>query len=107
MPSALIHRACNGALQKRDAAVERWLREEFAPALDAHSADPDNAPSLGKVAERLDAFRDSAGREDRPTIEYYAHYATYHAAIGLCACARHHRFHLILLRTSPMSNHAH
>ena len=28
------------ALQERDAAVERWLKEEVAPAYDAVKADP-------------------------------------------------------------------
>jgi putative addiction module CopG family antidote len=28
------------ALQEREAAVERWLREEVAPTYDAHKANP-------------------------------------------------------------------
>jgi antitoxin ParD1/3/4 len=50
------------ALQEHEAAVERWLREEVAPAYDAHKADPDQASPLDEVAKRLDAFMDSAGR---------------------------------------------
>ena len=32
--------------RKPDAAVERWLRDEIAPAYDAHKADPTRAVSL-------------------------------------------------------------
>ncbi len=35
-----VVRAGLRALQERDAAVERWLREEVAPAYDAMRADP-------------------------------------------------------------------
>jgi antitoxin ParD1/3/4 len=35
-----VVRAGLRALQERDAAVERWLREEVAPACDAMGADP-------------------------------------------------------------------
>ncbi len=48
-------RAGLGALQGRDSAVERWLREEVAPAPDAMKADP--APPLS-VAEVSGAIRD-------------------------------------------------
>lgn len=37
------------ALQERDAAVGRWLREEVAPAYDAMVAEPDRALSLDEV----------------------------------------------------------
>jgi putative addiction module CopG family antidote len=33
-------------LAARDAAVERWLREDVAPAYDAHKADPARAVPL-------------------------------------------------------------
>jgi antitoxin ParD1/3/4 len=36
-----VVRAGLRALQERDAAVDRWLREEVAPAYDAMKADPD------------------------------------------------------------------
>jgi antitoxin ParD1/3/4 len=36
-----VVRAGLRALQERDAAVERWLREDVAPAYDAMQADPD------------------------------------------------------------------
>lgn len=35
-------------LAARDAAVERWLRDEVAPAYDAHKADPARAVSLNE-----------------------------------------------------------
>jgi len=38
-----VVRAGLRALQERDAAVERWLREEVAPAYDAMQADPGRA----------------------------------------------------------------
>jgi antitoxin ParD1/3/4 len=46
------------ALQERDAAVERWLREEVAPSFDAHRADPSAARPLSEVAASLEAFMD-------------------------------------------------
>ena len=48
------------ALQDRDEAVERWLREEVAPTYDAHKANPGKASPLAEVAARLDAFMDAA-----------------------------------------------
>lgn len=44
-----VVRAGLRALQERDAAVERWLREEVAPAYDAMAADP----TRGVPAERV------------------------------------------------------
>jgi antitoxin ParD1/3/4 len=38
-----VVRAGLRALQERDAAVEKWLREEVAPAYDALKADPARA----------------------------------------------------------------
>ncbi|MCS4242368.1 putative addiction module CopG family antidote [Rhizobium sp. BIGb0125] len=35
-------------LAARDAAVERWLRDEVAPAYDAHKTDPTRAVSLNE-----------------------------------------------------------
>ena len=48
------------ALQEREAAVERWLREEVAPSYDAHKANPGRASDLADVTARLDAFMDTA-----------------------------------------------
>ena len=51
------------ALLERDAAVERWLRDEVAPTYDAHKANPGAASPLADVVARLDAFMDKAERE--------------------------------------------
>ena len=44
-----VVRAGIRALQERDAAVERWLRDEVAPVYDAMQADPARALSLNDV----------------------------------------------------------
>jgi antitoxin ParD1/3/4 len=44
-----VVRAGLRALQERDAAVERWLRDEVAPAYDAMQANPARAVSLDDV----------------------------------------------------------
>ncbi|MEF2074376.1 type II toxin-antitoxin system ParD family antitoxin [Consotaella aegiceratis] len=44
-----VVRAGLRALQERDAAVERWLREEVAPVYDAMQTDPARAHSLDDV----------------------------------------------------------
>jgi len=44
-----VVRAGLRALQERDAAVERWLRDEVAPVYDAMLADPSRARSLEDV----------------------------------------------------------
>ena len=44
-----VVRAGLRALQERDEAVERWLREEVAPAYDAIKADPKRGDSASKV----------------------------------------------------------
>jgi antitoxin ParD1/3/4 len=44
-----VVRAGLRALQERDAAVERWLREEVAPAYDAMQADPERARNVDDV----------------------------------------------------------
>jgi antitoxin ParD1/3/4 len=48
-----VVRAGLRALQERDAAVERWLREEVAPAYDAMKADPSRARPAKDVIARL------------------------------------------------------
>lgn len=53
------------ALQEREAAVERWLREEVAPTYDAHKANPKKASPLAEVATRLDTFMTSAEQQAR------------------------------------------
>lgn len=41
------------ALQERDAAVERWLRDEVVATYDAMKAHPERAISAGDMAERM------------------------------------------------------
>jgi antitoxin ParD1/3/4 len=50
-----VVRAGLRALQERDAAVERWLREEVVPVYDAMQADPGRAVPAEEVRERLRA----------------------------------------------------
>ena len=51
-----VVRAGLRALQERDAAVERWLREEVAPTYDAMKADP------GRGVSAKNAFDDVRAR---------------------------------------------
>lgn len=44
-----VVRAGLRALQERDAAVDRWLRDEVAPVYDAMQADPGRARSMEDV----------------------------------------------------------
>ncbi|MGH7084294.1 MAG: ribbon-helix-helix domain-containing protein, partial [Acetobacteraceae bacterium] len=48
-----VVRAGLRALQERDAAVERWLREEVAPTYDAMQADPSRAIPAARVLRNL------------------------------------------------------
>lgn len=50
-----VVRAGLRALQERDAAVERWLAEEVAPAYDALAADPDRARPIDEVFAEIRA----------------------------------------------------
>ncbi len=50
-----VVRAGLRALQERDAAVERWLREEVAPVYDATQADPSRAIPADQVFQTLRA----------------------------------------------------
>src|SRR5215213_5286716 len=50
-----VVRAGLRALQERDAAVERWLREEVALVHDAMQADPARALGADEVAAALQA----------------------------------------------------
>ncbi len=47
--SSEVIRAGLRALQERDAAVERWLREEVLPVATAMQANPDRAVSADRV----------------------------------------------------------
>lgn len=48
-----VVRAGLRALQDQEAAVERWLREEVAPAYDAHKAEPLRAVPLDEAFTNL------------------------------------------------------
>src|ERR1700704_2798102 len=48
-----VVRAGLRALQERDAAVERWLREEVVPVYDAMQADPARGIPAGEVMESI------------------------------------------------------
>ncbi|MFI4934890.1 MAG: type II toxin-antitoxin system ParD family antitoxin [Caulobacterales bacterium] len=43
------------SLQERDAAVERWLREEAVPTYEAYLADPTQVVPIDEVFDRLEA----------------------------------------------------
>lgn len=53
-----VIRAGLRALQERDAAVERWLRDEVVATYDAMQADPDRAVSPRDVRARLHAHHE-------------------------------------------------
>ena len=48
-----VVRAGLRALQERDAAVEKWLHDEVAPAYDAMLADPARGVSAKSVFDRI------------------------------------------------------
>ena len=50
-----VVRAGLRALQERDAAIERWLREEVVPVYDAMQADPGRGIPANEVAAALRA----------------------------------------------------
>ena len=50
-----VVRAGLRALQERDAAVERWLREEVGPTYDAMKQDPSRAIPATRVFARIKA----------------------------------------------------
>ena len=57
--SSEVIRAGLRALQERDAAVERWLREEVAPTYDAWKAGPGKGISPEEMAERARKRRET------------------------------------------------
>lgn len=59
-----VVRAGLRALQERDAAVERWLREEVAPVYDAMQADPRRALAASDVFDAVRA-RHAARFQDK------------------------------------------
>ena len=48
-----VVRAGLRALKERDEAVERWLREDVAPAYDAIKADPDRGEPASEVFDQI------------------------------------------------------
>jgi len=48
-----VVRAGLRALQERDAAVERWLRDEVAPTYDEWKADPEKVVSGDELFDRI------------------------------------------------------
>ena len=50
--SSEVIRAGLRALQERDAAVERWLREEVVPTYERMKADPSRGISADEMAKR-------------------------------------------------------
>lgn len=48
-----VIRAGLRALQERDAAVEKWLKQEVAPAYDALQADPDRAIPVEDIMAKI------------------------------------------------------
>lgn len=60
-----VVRAGLRALKERDEAVERWLREEVAPTVDAMAADPGRAVPAGDVRRALAARHAARMKTDR------------------------------------------
>lgn len=57
------HRAMQ--LQERDAALERWLKNEVAPTIDRHRADPSRAAPIDEAFGRLDAMMSANANKAR------------------------------------------
>jgi len=62
-----VVRAGLRALQERDAAVERWLREEVVPVYDAMQADPSRGLTPDQVASAMHARHAERLKADRGT----------------------------------------
>lgn len=60
-----VVRAGLRALQERDAAVERWLRDEVAPVYDAMQANPGRGLGADQVGEALRAHHAARLRAGR------------------------------------------
>ncbi len=60
-----VVRAGLRALQERDAAVERWLRDEVAPVYDAMKADPSRAIAAEHVFASIRARHAARLKSDR------------------------------------------
>jgi antitoxin ParD1/3/4 len=53
-----VVRAGLRALQERDAAVDRWLKDEVVPVYDAMQSDPGRGRSAEQVIDRLRAHHE-------------------------------------------------
>jgi len=62
--SSEVIRAGLRALQERDAAVERWLREDVVPVAVAMQSDPDRALSADQLFDDVRALH-AARRKER------------------------------------------
>lgn len=60
-----VVRAGLRALQERDAAVERWLREDVVPVAAATMADPSRTLSSDQVFDEIQALHDSRSAKIR------------------------------------------
>ena len=60
-----VVRAGLRALQERDAAVERWLRDEVVATYDAMKAHPERAVSSEDMAERMRRRHEARMRDGR------------------------------------------
>ena len=60
-----VVRAGLRALQERDAAVDRWLRDEVAPICEAMEANPSRGIAAQQVFERLRARHASRLKAER------------------------------------------
>src|ERR1700730_18084204 len=61
-----VVRAGLRALQERDAAVERWLKEEVVPVYDAMQADPGRGIPADQVLAALRTHRAARLKQDGP-----------------------------------------
>jgi len=51
------------AMQARDAAIERWLREEVVPTIRAYETDPSRAITPAQLRENIKQWRDELKRD--------------------------------------------
>jgi len=66
--SSEVVRAGLRALQERDAAVERWLREEVVPVATAMMGDPDRAIPTQQVFDEIRSLHDQRTRASRGAV---------------------------------------
>jgi len=66
--SSEVVRAGLRALQERDAAVERWLREEVVPVATAMMADPDRAIPTKQVFDEIRSLHEQRTRSSRSAV---------------------------------------